>query len=417
MSGSNTDVLIIGGGVIGLSCALALLRAGRSVTILERSRTGCGSSHGNCGTITPSLLPLTAPGTISKGLRWLMRPDAPLRIAPTLDLELIAWLLRFARHCNNRDYHYAAKNKAQLLLRSRELLEQLIKSEGMQCEFCCSGHLTVYRENRAFRQAEKDWHLWEQLGIEVEPLDGDRCREREPALNERVIGGFFHPGDARLRPDRYLSQLTRIVRAAGGIIHEDSPVARMHQSRGHIDAVETRQGVYRGTDIVLAAGAWSPQIAKPLGLRIPIQPGKGYSITYSRPAHPPRMPLVLKESSVCVTTWGSGYRLGSTMEFSGYDDSLNQRRIDALIRGAEAYLVEPTGPCVEESWFGWRPMTVDDLPIIGRTPKIKNLVIATGHGMLGMSLSAVTGSLVADIICHRPPVVDVTPFSPARFQS
>lgn len=416
MSSSNTDAVIIGGGVIGLSCALALLKAGRRVTVLERGNTGCGSSHGNCGTITPSLLPLTAPGTIGKGLRWLMKPDAPLRITPTFDLRLIGWLLEFSLHCNNRDYQQAAKNKAQLLIRSREILEHWIRSEDMQCEFCCSGHLTVYREKHAFREAEKDRRLWEQLNIEVETLNGDQCREREPALNQRVIGGYFHPGDAHLRPDRYLSELARVVKSAGGTIHEHSPVINVHQGRRRIEAVETPHGSYSATDIVLAAGAWSPQIARPLGLRIPIQPGKGYSITYSLPARAPKLPLVLKEPSVCVTTWGSGYRLGSTMEFSGYDDRLNQRRIDALRHGAEAYLVEPTGPSVEESWFGWRPMTVDDLPILGRTAQFENLVIATGHGMLGMSLSAITGNLIADIIDHRSPVVDIAPFSPARFQ-
>jgi len=152
-----------------------------------------------------------------------------------------------------------------------------------------------------------------------------------------------------------------------------------------------------------------------LDLRLPIQPGKGYSITYDRPAIAPCVPLVLKERSVCVTAWGSGFRLGSTMEFSGYDASLNRRRLDALERGAREYLHAPVGPRKLEEWFGWRPMTWDDVPILGRAPGHENLWLATGHGMLGVSMSAASGHLLADLICGRTPIVDPAPSSPRRF--
>jgi D-amino-acid dehydrogenase len=148
---------------------------------------------------------------------------------------------------------------------------------------------------------------------------------------------------------------------------------------------------------------------------MPVQPGKGYSITYARPGQVPRIPVVLKERSVCVTTWGSGFRLGSTMEFSGYDDSLNRRRLDALERGAAEYLREPVGPAKQEEWFGWRPMTWDDLPILGRAPRWSNLWLATGHGMMGMSMSAGTGQLMADLVCARAPAVDPAPYRADRF--
>ncbi|MGH8174449.1 MAG: NAD(P)/FAD-dependent oxidoreductase, partial [Rhodanobacteraceae bacterium] len=162
-------------------------------------------------------------------------------------------------------------------------------------------------------------------------------------------------------------------------------------------------------------GAWTPPLARQLGLRVPIQPGKGYSITYSRPAICPSMPLVLKERSVCVTAWSSGYRLGSTMEFAGYDSSMNRRRLDALRRGAREYLLDPEGAEVIEEWYGWRPMTPDDLPVLGRAPGIDNLVLATGHGMLGVSMSAITGLLVSELIAGAPPSIDLSPYSIARF--
>jgi D-amino-acid dehydrogenase len=165
---------------------------------------------------------------------------------------------------------------------------------------------------------------------------------------------------------------------------------------------------------VLALGAWSPALARGLDLRVPIQPGKGYSITYTRPARAPVIPLTLKEASVCVTAWESGYRLGSTMEFAGYDTSLNRTRLDALRRGAAEYLHEPEGPAVVEEWFGWRPMTPDDLPMIGRAPGTDNLVLATGHGMLGVSLSAITGLLVSEVVAGTPPSLDLAPYAAAR---
>ena len=167
--------------------------------------------------------------------------------------------------------------------------------------------------------------------------------------------------------------------------------------------------------VVLALGAWSPLLARQLDLRIPIQPGKGYSITYTRPEHCPRIPLALKERAVCVTGWSSGYRLGSTMEFAGYDGSLNRTRLDALRRGAAEYLIEPEGPQVLEEWYGWRPMTHDDLPILGRAANVQNLTLATGHGMLGVTMSAATGLLIGELVAGRAPSIDVAAFSPSRF--
>ncbi|MDE0856901.1 MAG: FAD-dependent oxidoreductase [Nevskia sp.] len=196
---------------------------------------------------------------------------------------------------------------------------------------------------------------------------------------------------------------------------EQAAVRGLRSDRGRIAGVATTQGELAADEVLLALGAWSPEFGRQLGLRLPIQPGKGYSITYSRPQRAPRIPLVLQERSVCVTAWDSGYRLGSTMEFSGYDSSLNPRRLQALKRGAAEYLEQPEGPAVEEQWQGWRPMTYDDLPIIGRAPGYSNLSLATGHGMLGVSLSAITAQLVTELLTGRAPSLDLAPCSPLRF--
>jgi D-amino-acid dehydrogenase len=238
----------------------------------------------------------------------------------------------------------------------------------------------------------------------------------EPSLREEIVGGIHHPLDARLRPDRYVAELARHVRALGGIIEEDTKARRFVTGKGRIDAVRTPRGLFTADRVVLALGAWSAPIAAHLGLHVPVQPGKGYSITYSRPASCPRTPMILHEVSVCVTAWESGFRLGSTMEFSGYDRRLNEARLAALERGAALYLRDPTGPEVRERWWGWRPMSVDEIPVIGPSTRWSNLMLATGHGMMGMSMSAATGELIASLCAGPAPTLDPTPYAPARFR-
>lgn len=416
-----SDVLILGGGVIGLSCAYYLLEAGRGVTVIEQGTAGCGSSHGNCGTLTPShATPLAMPGVIGPALRTLLHPDAPLRIAPRFDPRLWRWLFGFARRCNWNDFRAATRAKAPLLLESRKLIEALVRKESLDCEFEPGGTLYVFRDAAAFEESRWLPRALGEIGMPIDTLDGAAVDAMEPALKPGAVGGYFNPGDAHLRPDRYVGALADLVRAKGGTIAEGARIESIEREDARITRVRTGRGDSRvdfsGRDVVLALGAWSPMLARQLGLRLPIQPGKGYSITYSRPASAPRIPLVLKERSVCVTAWSSGYRLGSTMEFAGYDTSLNRTRLDALRRGAAEYLREPEGPAIVEEWYGWRPMTPDDLPMLGRAPGIENLVLATGHGMLGVSMSAITGVLVSEVVGGKPPSLDLAPYAVARFQ-
>ena len=414
------DVAVVGGGVIGLASALALQQGGRSVTVFDAGTAGCGSSHGNCGTITPShAMPLAAPGTLGRALRWMLTPDAPLYIKPRFDPELTAWLLRFASRCNRSDWLQAAAGKVALLEASRRALPEWIARHRLDCEFIASGTDHVFRSVEAMAGFEEELQALSGLGIASERIDGAEYQRQEPALLDGVVGAVRFPDDASLRPDRYVAELARVLREAGGEIIEHCEV---HGVRAESDTmrVDTMLGKHRARDVLLAAGAWSPQLARSLSpmlsvLRKAMQPGKGYSITYARPALVPRRPLVLHERSVCVTTWGHGLRLGSTMEFSGYDATLNRRRLDALERGAREYLRQPTGPSKIEEWFGWRPMTFDDLPIIGPVPGQPHLWLATGHGMLGVSMSVATAQLVADLVTGRVTQIDPTPYRVERF--
>ena len=415
--GGSADVVVIGGGVIGLACALELQRAGRQVRVLEQARIGSGSSHGNCGTLTPSHAePLAGPGVVAKALRWMLQPDAPFYIAPRFDPVLWHWLWKFSRRCNERDHRDATRSKGALLETSRILIEQLVREHALDCEFAADGLLYAFNDPRELDTVHASLPLLHEIGIATEAWDAATVAANEPSLRVDLAGGIFFPGDASLRPDRYVDELARLARAAGCELVEDCAVHGFRRERGRIVRVDSTQGPQRGRDVIIATGAWSPALAKQLGFALPIQPGKGYSITWDAQHAPPRRPLVLKERSVCVTAWGSGFRLGSTMEFSGYDSTLNRRRLDAIERGAGEYLRKPPSGARREEWFGWRPMTFDDLPIIGRAPGSNNLWLATGHGMMGVSMSMVTGRLLTDLMCGREPILDPAPYAASRFQ-
>ena len=415
MNPPHDDVLIIGGGAIGLATALALLDAGRGVRILEAGAVGGGASHGNCGTITPSHAPpLAAPGVVAQALRWMFTPDAPLYLKPRVDPALWHWLLRFAVRCNPRDWRQSTQARAALLNDARARLADWVSRYDLQCEFEEEGLDYVFRDPRKFQQYVDESVVLKTFGIATQVFGGTDYEREEPAMLPGVAGAIRFPGDARLRPDRYVAELARVVRERGGVIEEQCRVDRLEPTSDDV-RLATSQGERKGGDAVIALGAWTPAFARRLGIRAPIQPGKGYSITYSRPARVPRHPMVLKDRSVCVTVWDSGFRLGSTMEFSGHDDTLNATRLAALERGAREFLREPVGAEVHERWCGWRPMTWDDLPLLGRAPGQRKVWIAAGHGMLGISMSTATGQLMADLMTGRPPAFDPSPYRPERF--
>ena len=386
--------------------------------VIDAGQVGGGASHGNCGTITPSHAPpLAAPGMIGTALKWMLMPDAPLYIQPRFDPALWRWLLGFAGRCNTRDWEASAKAKYALLADSRTRLAHWVEAFGLACEFVESGEDYVFRDSRRLDKEVRELPMLRDLGMRYDVIDGTAFEAMEPALKPGVAGAIRFGGDAALRPDRYVAELARVARERGATIIENVPLHSLEKDSTGLRVV-TERGEIRAREVVIATGAWTPRIARAVGLpwlRKAIQPGKGYSITYSRPGLVPRRPLTLRERSVCVTTWEDGFRLGSTMEFSGYDTSLNERRLGALERGAREYLHQPVGPEIRERWFGWRPMSRDDVPLIGRAPGHRQLWLATGHGMMGVGMSTGTGQMLADLIAGRQPAVDPQPFAPARF--
>jgi D-amino-acid dehydrogenase len=273
---THSDALILGCGVIGLSCALALARAGASVRVLEQSSPGAGASHGNCGTLTPShAIPLSVPGVTWKALRWMSRRDAPLYVNPRPDLQRWRWLLGFAIRCNARDAKRTALARAAILQRSHDLLPQWLAEEGIDCEYAKLGTLHVYRDARALDADRRDVDWFRELGVPTEVLDADTVLAMEPALKPGIVGGVWHPDDGQLRPNLLVEGLARRVRERGVTIENDTRIDGFACTNARIGRVRTSRGEFSADRIVLALGAWSPRVTRQLGMRLPIQPGKG----------------------------------------------------------------------------------------------------------------------------------------------
>lgn len=408
---------IIGGGVIGTTCAYELQRAGYQVTILDRGAFAGGSSAGNCGLVCPShVLPLAEPGAVGRTFRALFARNSPFVIKPRLDPSLWIWLLRFAQRCNDGDMKRAGRAIQPLLETSLHLYREMIARESLECEWETRGLLFPYRDRDVIESyAATNQLLADEFRCPARRIEGRELAEFEPALRPGLAGAWYYEDDAHLRPDRLMASLRRLIESRGGTVRERCGFEGFAGSGPQAKAVTTPEGPIEADVFVVATGALTPLLNDHLGCTIPIQPGKGYSLTMPRPAICPRVPMIFSETRVAATPFQSGYRLGSTMEFSGYDETIPPERLELLRVGAAPYLKEPYCEPVVDRWFGWRPMTYDSLPIIDRSPRYGNVWIAAGHNMLGLSMAPATGRLVAELVEGRPPFLSVDPYRVARF--
>lgn len=409
--------VVVGAGVIGLACADALARFGWKVTLIDRGRVGGGCSHANCGYVCPShVLPLAGPGAIRSTLKTLFERDSPLAVRWRADPALWAWFFRFARRCNRPDMMRSARALHALLQSSRRLYDDLFSRGDVDAEWSPRGLLFAFRDRAAHdHYAETDHLLRTEFGVGADRHDGAALESLEPALRPGLAGGWLYRGDAHLHPARLMASWAAAARAAGVTIREDSPFHDVVTRMGRAVAVRVAGGEIPAEAVVVAAGAWTPLLGRALGITLPIQPGKGLSLTTDRPSICPTYPLIFEERRVAVTPFADGFRLGSTMEFAGYDASIPPGRLALLTRAAEEFLREPVGPNVRETWMGWRPMVPDGLPVIGRALRAPNVWIAAGHGMLGVSLATGTARLIAELLNDRPTHIDARPYRPDRF--
>jgi D-amino-acid dehydrogenase len=410
------DVLVLGGGAIGVCTAFSLAERGLRVALVERGQIGSGCSHGNAGWIFPShSMPLPAPGAIRRGLRWMLDPESPLYIRPRPSLALARWLWNFRRACREPAMRRTYAIRRELSLASLELYAKLAALPDLAFGFTRKGVLIACRTEAGLRDLEHEVALLEAAGGEATRLDGAGLREHYPSLAGGLPGGARFPADAHLNPGDFVRGLGRELERRGVAIHLESEVLEIEWRRTRGVRLLTTRGELRGEELVLAAGAWSSELARSLGLSLPVESAKGYSLTARRPEGTPELPVMLAEAKVFVTPMGEHLRFGGTLELAGLDLRVNLRRVRAIERAVPEYLPGLPTPEVVETWRGLRPLTPDDLPIIGRPAGTQGLVLATGHGMTGISHAPITGELVAQLLCGEPTSLDLAPFSPDRF--
>ncbi|MEY9260337.1 D-amino-acid dehydrogenase [Brevibacterium epidermidis] len=392
--------VIVGGGVVGLTSALELAQRGHEVTVIEAARCGAGASHGNAAKIAiAESTPVPAPGVLLQGIRWMLKPDSPLSIRPSLAPDYLRFLLRMATHCNARDFEAGLDLHLRLGEDANDLFDEY-QAQGIDFEMHDRGVLLAFETRERFDEHCVSLPAFEAAGHHPQILHDDDVREAEPALSDRIRHGLFFSADRQIEPDSLTQGLLKKLSDLGVVVRENTSIGRFVRSGDSVTAVVTSDAEVITTDaLVISAGVPSGTLARHLGQSIPIYSGKGYSIDYSPAPIQLRTSLTLEDARVAVTPLNGMLRLAGTMEFGSTDDNVNEVRVDAIRRAAqEAFAGWGDGRGEMAPWAGSRPMTPDGLPVIGRLDSVKNAFINSGHSMLGLTLAPGSARLLAGLM-------------------
>jgi D-amino-acid dehydrogenase len=409
----QADVIVVGGGAVGSACALELAHRGARITMLEASEElGAGCSAGNAGLLCPSQsFPLATRAALRQGLHSSLTADGPfaMRLRPSL----VPWLARFVAACTPERERAATRVIRSLAVASLALHERLRDEAGARTERL--GTLNVYETESLLAEGRREAAEHGAAGLRFETLTRREAAELEPALVGPLAGAIFYPEELSGDPLEFVRVVGRAAEQLGVEIRTRTEVLSLHAERGRISRVETTAGSMAAETIVLAAGAWTPRLAHGLSLSIPVEGGKGYHVDYETADGDPRIPILLKEAHVVATPLPGRLRLAGKLELVGLDLSVDRRRIAAIERSARRHLRGLEGRSLLDVWRGLRPCAPDGLPMVGRTARYDNLVLATGHAMLGFTLAPITGRLVAQIVGGEEPEHDLALLDPDRF--
>ena len=408
----------MGGGIIGLSSAYYLSKAGHQVTIIEQSEMKDGCSFGNAGMIVPShLIPLAAPGMISKGIRWMFNSSSPFYVKPRLSGDLIKWGYHFYKSATKEHVARSAPALKEISLLSKSMFKQLSTELPFNFGYHERGLLMLYQTKETEHEEMETAALANAHGIEAHIISAEEVQKLEPDVQVRVKGGVYFPGDAHVTPQLFVNQLKTYLKEKGVVVKDNTEVIDFVIEAGKIETVETANEELTFDEVVLATGSWSAFVAVKFNLPLPMQAGQGYSFTLENVKKNIRIPSIFLEARVAVTPMGNTLRFGGTMEITGIDHSISMNRVKGIVESIPKYYPEMKVemPKKEEVWHGLRPCTPDGLPYIGRSKKIKNLVIATGHSMMGLSLGPGTGLLVKEIVDQEKATMVIDRFDPGRF--
>jgi len=412
-----SKVVIIGGGIVGLSSAYYLQKKGFQVTVLDKGDKTDNCSFGNAGMIVPShFIPLAAPGMISQGIRWMFNSKSPFYVRPSLNANLIGWGLKFMKHANEKHLAYSAEPLKDLSLLSKKLYEDLAKQPDFDFELTNNGILAFYKTEKA---AEEEAHLAQKaktLGLDMDILSSAECKALQPDLNLDVLGAVHYRCDAHLYPGKLMNALQQYLKTNGVNVVYGKEVDKMETEGDKITKVFAGSMAWEADQFILATGSWSPAVAKMADLKVSLMPGKGYSFMEKEPLNRMSIPALLCEARVAITPMNGSIRYGGTMELDKINNKINMQRVKGIVESIPKYFpdLKPAIPEEKNIWFGFRPSSPDGLPYIGRSDKRKNLIIATGHGMMGLSLGPATGLLVSQIAAEEKTEMSILPFEAER---
>jgi D-amino-acid dehydrogenase len=413
------DVLVIGGGIVGLFCAYFLRRDGWSVVVVERGPVGGpqSCSYGNTGFVgTQGAVPLAEPGVMAQGLRWLLNPESPFYIKPRLDAELLTWLWHFRRACNEEDAEAGFTVLVDMKKRSLAILRELCASgSSLASTFTTPGMVLACKTPHGFEKACKSVPQAVANGVPLRVLGPGELRALEPEVEFDVHGALYNEDGAALRTPEFVVEFGRTLKRMGVEIHACTEVIGFEVADRTVKQVRTTRGNFKPRETVIAAGTWSAECARTLDIGLKLQPAKGYSITVKTPHNAPRLPVLLSEGKVALMPLGDRLRFAGTLELSGMDSAVSQRRVDGIRRTVQAYLPQMETTETIEIWSGLRPCTPDGLPFLGRAERYRNLSVTCGHGHIGMGLAPASGKLIAQVIADEQPDMDLAPLRIGRY--
>jgi len=414
------SVLVIGGGVVGLCSAFYAAQRGLRVTLLERGAPDHDScSLGNAGMVVPShFVPLAAPGMVATGLKMMFNPESPFYLRPRLDRDLLDWAWKFWRAATREHVERSAPLLRDLNLASRRCFEELAELPGNDFGLVRKGLLMLCRTEHGLAAESKLAAQARALTVPAEMLTPAETTRLEPALRMDIAGAVYFPKDCHLSPPRFMAGITRWLEHNGVNIVWNTEVKGWRMNASRIVGVQAGGREFSADEYVLAGGAWSAALARQAGLRLPMQAGKGYSLTLAQPKRLPTLCSILVEARATCTPMDTALRFAGTMEITGLDESVNPRRVRGLIQSICQFLPEfsPQDFANAPVWRGLRPCSPDGLPYLGRSRRQHNLIVATGHAMMGLSLGPITGKIVAELAAGEQLSFALGLLNPERYQ-